>query len=84
MNVSCGEKLISCAALSAAFINGLKAYGMNSTRTTPLFMPVLKLSYSEIVSEAKINILKAIDSLGGNVESQERNYNKHQVMENHF
>jgi len=60
MNVSCGEKLIGCAALSTAFINGLKAFGMDSTHTNPLLMPVLKLSYSEIVSEAKINILTHI------------------------
>ncbi|HEX7207169.1 MAG TPA: hypothetical protein VF233_03250, partial [Nitrososphaeraceae archaeon] len=32
-------------------------------------MPVLKLSYNEIISEAKIKILKAIDSVGGIIES---------------
>jgi hypothetical protein len=28
-------------------------------------MPVLKLSYNEIISDAKIRILKAIDVIGG-------------------
>jgi Protein of unknown function (DUF3179) len=69
MNVSCGDKLLGCAALSAAFINGIKAFGMDTTGTVPLIMPVLKLSYSEIISDAKVKILKAIDSSGGTIES---------------
>lgn len=69
MNVSSGDKLIGCAALSAAFINGIKAFGMDATGTIPLLMPVLKLSYNEIISESKIKILKAIDSVGGIIES---------------
>jgi len=71
MNVSCGDKLIGCAALSAAFINGIKAFGMDSTGA-PLLMPVLKLSYSEVISDAKIKILKAIDRMGGVIESLEQ------------
>jgi hypothetical protein len=69
MNVSSGDKLIGCAALSSAFINGIQAFGMDATQTTPLLMPVLKLSYSEIVSEAKIKILKSISDAGGMIES---------------
>ena len=69
MNISSGDKLIGCAALSSAFINGIKAFGMDSTHTVPLLMPVLKLSYNEIISEAKTWILKAIDSAGEVVES---------------
>ena len=69
LNVSSGDKLIGCAALSAAFINGIQAFGMDDTHTVPLLMPVLKLSYNEIVSEAKIKILKSINHAGGVVES---------------
>ena len=69
MNISSGDKMLGCAALSSAFINGIKAFGMDSTHTIPLLMPVLKLSYSEIISEAKIKILKAIDSAGGIIGS---------------
>ena len=69
LNVSSGDKLIGCAALSAAFINGIQAYGMDETHSIPLLMPVLKLSYSEIVSEAKIKILKSISDAGGVIES---------------
>ena len=71
MNVSSGDKLIGCAALSAAFINGIKAFGMDETGS-PLLMPVLKLSYSEIISDAKIKILKAIDKAGGIIDSLEK------------
>ena len=72
MNVSCGDKLIGCAALSAAFINGIKAFGMDETGS-PLLMPILKLSYNEIISDSKIKILKAIDeAAGGYVESLEQ------------
>jgi hypothetical protein len=72
MNVSSGDKLIGCAALSSAFINGIKAFGMDSSHKNPLLMPVLKLSYNEIISEAKIKILKAIDSAGGGIGSLEQ------------
>ena len=69
MNVSCGDKLLGCAALSTAFIHGVKAFGMNYTHTMPLMMPVLKLSYNEIISDAKKKILMAIDNAGGSVDS---------------
>lgn len=69
LNVSSGDKLIGCAALSAAFINGIQAFGMDDTHTVPLLMPVLKLSYNEIISEAKIKILKSINTAGGMIES---------------
>ena len=71
MNVSSGDKLIGCAALSAAFINGIKSFGMDSTKSVPLLMPVLKLSYNEIISTAKIKILKTIDGMGGTINSLE-------------
>lgn len=60
------------AALSAAFINGIQAFGMDDTHTVPLLMPVLKLSYNEIVSEAKIKILESINQAGGVIDSLEQ------------
>lgn len=71
MNVSSGNKLIGCAALSAAFVNGIKTFGMDESGM-PLLMPVLKLSYSEIISEAKLKILRAINEQGGTVQSFEQ------------
>ncbi len=71
MNVSAGDKMMGCAALSAAFVNGIKAFGMDNTGC-PMLLPVLKLSYNEVISDAKIGILKAIDKAGGSVESLEQ------------
>jgi len=71
MNVSAGDKMIGCAALSAAFVNGIKAFGVDH-EGCPMLLPVLKLSYSEVISDAKIGILRAIDKAGGNVESLEQ------------
>lgn len=71
VNVSSGEKLLGCAALSSAFINGIKTFGMDPFENTPILMPVLKLSYNEIISDAKLKILKSIENVGGVVESLE-------------
>ncbi len=35
----------------------------------PMLLPILKLSYNEMISDAKIKILQAIDKAGGFVES---------------
>ena len=71
MNISSGDKLINCAALSSAFINGIKAFTMDHGHAVLLLWPVLNFSYSEIISNTKINILKSIDSIGGMVSSLE-------------
>ncbi len=71
MNVSAGDKMIGCAALSAAFVNGIKAFGIDH-EGCPMLLPVLKLSYNEIISDAKIDILRAIEKAGGTVESLEQ------------
>ena len=71
MNVSSGDKLINCAALSSAFTNGIKAFTMDHGHTVLLLWPVLNFSYSAIISDAKINILKSIDSIGGMISSLE-------------
>ena len=71
MNASSGDKLIICAALSSAFINGIKAFTMDHGNTMLLMWPVLNFSYSEIISDTKLNILKSIDRIGGMVGSLE-------------
>ena len=71
INLSSGDKLINCAALSSAFINGIKAFTMDHGHAMLLLWPVLNFSYSEIISDTKINILKSIDSIGGIVSSLE-------------
>lgn len=66
-NVSSGSKMLSCAGLSSAFVHGIKAIG--ATKDGLFHFPVLKFSYSEIVSEPKIAILRALRDAGGSVAS---------------
>jgi hypothetical protein len=68
INVSAGDKMIGCAALSCAFVNGIKAFGTDM-KGDPMLLPILKLSYNEIISDAKIKILQALDKTGGSAES---------------
>src|SRR5438128_4743759 len=68
-NVSSGDKLLGCAALSAAFVNGLKAVAI--VNGEPLLLPVLKFSYDRLVSQTKLDILNALQKKGGEVESLE-------------
>ncbi len=70
INVSAGDKMIGCAALSCAFVNGIKAFATDM-EGSPMLLPILKLSYNEIISDAKIRILQALDKAGGSVESLE-------------
>lgn len=67
INVSSGRKLVTCSAISAAFVNGLKAFHVEEG--TPMMLPVLKFSYSEVISPSKIEILRALDDMGGEAES---------------
>jgi len=71
MNVSAGDKMLGSSALCAAFVNGIKVFGTD-TEGLPVLLPVLKLTYNEVISDAKIRILKAIDQTGGSVESLEQ------------
>jgi len=66
-NVSSGSKMLSCAGLSAAFVNGIKAIG--ATESGLFHLPVLKFSYSELISEPKLKILRTLRDVGGKVES---------------
>jgi DNA-binding MarR family transcriptional regulator len=67
INVASGGPMLSCAALSAAFVNGVKAFGVMENRTFPL--PVLKFSYQELISESKLAVLRALAKADGGVES---------------
>lgn len=67
INVSSGRKLMTCSAISAAFVNGLKAFHVEGD--SPMMLPVLKFSYSEVISASKFKILHALDALGGAAES---------------
>lgn len=59
VNVATGDRMSTCAALSAAFANGLKAFGIMDNK--PMLMPILKLSYYHQLSENKLKILKHLN-----------------------
>ncbi|MFQ5940089.1 MAG: DUF6293 family protein [Nitrososphaerales archaeon] len=71
MNVSGGDKILGSAALCAAFVNGIKVFGLDN-KGQPMLLPVIKLTYNEVISPVKIQILRAIEEAGGSVKSLEQ------------
>ncbi|GBC69661.1 hypothetical protein HRbin01_01363 [archaeon HR01] len=69
VNVSSGDKHLVCAAVTSSFVNGLKA--ITVVEGKPQLLPIIKLSYTEIVSPSKTTILKALERSGGAVEDLE-------------
>ncbi len=67
INVSSGEKMQTCSALSAAFVHGIPAIGI--APDGPFALPVLKFSYRELISDAKYKVMEALQTLGGESES---------------
>ena len=70
MNVTEGGKLISCTAISSAFIFGIRAFWIDPKGVHML--PILKLGYQRILSETKLTILGALAKKRGKVESLEQ------------
>lgn len=56
VNVSSGDNLENCAALSASYVNGLKAMAVMGDKL--MMLPVLKFSYYRLLPERKLAILK--------------------------
>jgi hypothetical protein len=67
LNVSSGDKMICIAAAVTSFILGFKAFFCKGDEC--VMLPPMKLSYTEMVSEVKMNILRALDKAGGSVDS---------------
>jgi len=67
LNVSSGDKMICIAAAVTSFILGFKAFFCKGDEC--VMLPPMKLSYTELVSEVKLSILKALDKEGGEVDS---------------
>lgn len=58
MNVSSGTNIVNCAATSAAFVNGIRAYGVEQDRI--VLLPVLKFSYYKLITDKKMDILRLL------------------------
>jgi hypothetical protein len=61
VNVATGDRVSTCAALSAAFANGLKAFGVIGDQC--MLMPIMKLSYYNQLSQNKLEILKNLEAV---------------------
>ncbi|MCH8329374.1 MAG: ArsR family transcriptional regulator, partial [Nanoarchaeota archaeon] len=60
VNIATGDKLSTCAALSAAFVNGIKAFSIMDGQI--MLMPILKFSYYKSLTDKKLRILKLLNS----------------------
>ncbi|MBI4141040.1 hypothetical protein HY485_04350 [Candidatus Woesearchaeota archaeon] len=60
VNVATGDRMSTCAALSAAFANGLKAIGVMDGKVMAL--PIMKLSYYKELSDKKLKILQKLST----------------------
>lgn len=60
VNVATGDRLSTCATLSAAYANGLRAFAIMKDKV--MHLPIMKLSYYNELSKNKLEILKKIDA----------------------
>lgn len=58
VNVATGNKVTRCAATSAAFVNGFKAFATSGDQI--MMLPVMRFSYYKIIPDKKMQILKII------------------------
>ena len=69
INLGSAAKESACAGLAAAFLYGIKAFEVAGDQLE--MFPVMNFSYIGAVTEPKIEILRAIERSGGQVESLE-------------
>ncbi|MEK6948528.1 MAG: DUF6293 family protein [Nanoarchaeota archaeon] len=59
VNVGSAEGGMKCAATCATFVNGIRAFDITENNEI-MFLPVLKFSYYNILTEKKLSILKIL------------------------
>ena len=60
INVSTGDRDNRCAATSAAFVNGIRAFGVDDKGL--MMLPVLKFNYYNMITEKKMQILRLLNN----------------------
>lgn len=60
VNVATGDRMTQCAATSAAYVNGIKAF--NVDKNGAMLLPVLKFSYYKMLTDKKLEILKVLNN----------------------
>ena len=58
VNVATGDRDETCAAISAAFVNGIRAFSVTDGK--PMLLPVLKFSYYKLLTDKKMEILRVL------------------------
>lgn len=58
VNVATGDRMSTCAALSASYVNGVKAFSVVEDKI--LALPFLKFSFSKMIAEKKLEILRSL------------------------
>jgi len=56
INIASGRGIMNCAATSAAFVNGVKAFGINEEGNVML-LPILKFNYYKLLSDRNMKML---------------------------
>jgi DNA-binding transcriptional ArsR family regulator len=59
INISSSDRIAQCAITNAAHVNGLRAVAILNGKM--MMLPILKISFSNILSEKKMKILEALD-----------------------
>lgn len=67
VNVSTGDRITTCAALSACYVNGVRAFGVMDNE--PRLLPMLRFSYTKMISDSKMKILKGLTEGQMNLDS---------------
>jgi len=70
INVGSASKQLTSAAVTAAFVHGVKAFEVMGDQAVAL--PIMNFSYIHAITEPKMEILRAIERCGGDVESLEK------------
>ncbi len=58
INTATGDRMTTCAATSAAFVHGIKAFSIE--KGSAMLLPVLKFSYYKLLTDKKMEILKML------------------------
>ena len=58
INVGAGDQTAKCAAICAAFVNGIKAFDVVENST--MLLPVLKFSYYKLLTDKKLALLRIL------------------------
>ncbi|MBI4052782.1 MAG: winged helix-turn-helix transcriptional regulator [Candidatus Diapherotrites archaeon] len=61
ISVASGNKIVACLMVSAAFVNGLKAVGVQDGKV--VLLPIMKFSYYKLLSGQKLKIMEFLVSM---------------------